>query len=280
MLIGLIDIDSKLPNLALMKISSYHKKLGHRVTLAGPINYGMCDKLYASSLFNDSLESNLPSKALIGGPGFNLNRLPIEIENSDPDYDLYPGCQFSWQRFSTGCVRNCEFCIVHKLEGGIKSASPMKLNPRGKWVYLLDNNFFASENWKESICALKSYKQPVQFEGIDIRVLTDEMVTELNGVKRKSQFHIAWDNPGIDISGMIEKVIPKNIRYKFMCYVLIGFKSSKEEDYYRVMKLREIGVDPFVMPYNKQDEYQRNFARWVNHKAIFKSVRWEDYNLF
>ena len=42
-------------------------------------------------------------------------------------------------------------------------------------------------------------------------------------------------------------------------------------------ELRKLKIDPFVMPYNKKERYQRDFARWVNHKAIFKSVAWEDY---
>jgi len=36
-------------------------------------------------------------------------------------------------------------------------------------------------------------------------------------------------------------------------------------------------IDPFVMPYDKSDAYQKNFARWVNHKAIWRTVKWEDY---
>jgi len=44
-----------------------------------------------------------------------------------------------------------------------------------------------------------------------------------------------------------------------------------------VETLRGLGVNPFVMPFNKQDRYQRRFARWVNHKAIFKSVAWGEY---
>jgi len=36
--------------------------------------------------------------------------------------------------------------------------------------------------------------------------------------------------------------------------------------------------DPFVMPYDKENIYQKRFTRWVNHKAIFNSVKWEDYN--
>ena len=31
------------------------------------------------------------------------------------------------------------------------------------------------------------------------------------------------------------------------------------------------------MPFNKSDPYQKRFARWVNHKAVFKTVKWIDY---
>ena len=62
-----------------------------------------------------------------------------------------------------------------------------------------------------------------------------------------------------------------------MCYVLIGFNSTPFEDYYRVQYLRSENIDPYVMPYNKKDNYQKRFGRWVNHKAIFKTVKWQDY---
>ena len=58
--------------------------------------------------------------------------------------------------------------------------------------------------------------------------------------------------------------------------MLIGFDSTPEEDLYRVEKLREEKVDPFVMPY-KRGPYERAFARWVNHKAIWKTVKWQEY---
>jgi hypothetical protein len=61
------------------------------------------------------------------------------------------------------------------------------------------------------------------------------------------------------------------------CYVLIGYNTTESEDMDRVELLRNLGVNPFVMPYNKANNYQKKFARWVNHKAIFKSVKWENY---
>jgi hypothetical protein len=41
--------------------------------------------------------------------------------------------------------------------------------------------------------------------------------------------------------------------------------------------LNSLKIDPFVMPYNKHDRYQKDFARWVNMKATFKTVKWADY---
>jgi hypothetical protein len=44
-----------------------------------------------------------------------------------------------------------------------------------------------------------------------------------------------------------------------------------------VTRLQEEGIESFVMPFDKTDDYQRRFARWCNFKAIFKTVKWEDY---
>ena len=65
--------------------------------------------------------------------------------------------------------------------------------------------------------------------------------------------------------------------YKITVYVLIGYDSTKEDDHYRVEKLRKLGVNPYVMPYRKSDPYQKSFARYVNHKAIFKSITYKEY---
>lgn len=53
-MIGLIDVDSKIPNLALMKISSYYKSLGEQVEFVqAGVNY---DKIYASTVFTRSYD--------------------------------------------------------------------------------------------------------------------------------------------------------------------------------------------------------------------------------
>lgn len=63
-----------------------------------------------------------------------------------------------------------------------------------------------------------------------------------------------------------------------MCYVLIGYWSTPEEDLYRVMHLQdEFKIDAFVMPFDKFDDYQLNFARWCNNKVLFRTRTWEEY---
>lgn len=277
MRIGLFDIDSKYPNLALMKISTYHKNRGDRIELTTPI-FANHDKYYGSKIFKFSDMPNLPKNTLIGGTGYRVeSKLPEEIEHCQPDYKLYPQCDFSWQRFSTGCIRDCEFCVVRKKEGNLKSVEPMNLNPKGKWIYLLDNNFFASPNWQESILYLMKIGQPVQFEGVDVRILTDKKAEWLNKVRLKGQIHIAWDNPEDALYTQLKEIIKIIPAYKLMCYVLVGFNTNEEQDLYRIEKLRELKIGPFVMPYDKKNLYQKRLARWVNHKAIFAKVKWKDY---
>ncbi len=60
-------------------------------------------------------------------------------------------------------------------------------------------------------------------------------------------------------------------------FVLIGFDTTPEQDLERVTMLADRGCMPYVMPFNRADPYQAKFARWVNHRAIFNTVKWEEY---
>ena len=278
--IGLIDVDGHgFPNIALMKIASYHKSIGDSVEIA---TIGTYEKLYVSKLFDFS-ELNLntlitSNETIIGGSGYNLNiHLPAEIEVCEPDYSIYPMYDFSLQFYSRGCIRNCSFCIVRQKEGYIQSVKPMKLNPNGKRIEVLDNNFFANPEWKFAVEDLISTKQTVNLHGVDVRIMNEEQAYWLNKLKHHKQIHIAWDFPNLDLTPKIKEMTKYIKPYKIMCYVLIGYNSTPEQDLYRIEKLREMGIDPFVMPFNKSNPYQKRFARWVNHKAIFKTVKWENY---
>ena len=278
--IGLIDVDGHgYPNIALMKISDYHKNKGDNVEWA---NIGKYDKTYMSKLFNftKDYECGLGSYGEIikGGTGYDIkSKLDQDIEKSMLDYSIYPMYNFSVQFFSRGCIRKCEFCVVPEKEGLIKAVEPMNLNPKGEWIEVLDNNFFANKDWRESIDYLLKVGQPVNLHGVDVRIINEEQCYWLNKLKHRKQIHIAWDLPNIDILPKLKEMIKYVKPYKIMCYVLIGYNTTKDYDMYRIEKLRELGVSPFVMPFDKSDNYQKRIARWVNHKAIFNSVEFKDY---
>lgn len=285
--IGLIDVDGhNFPNIALMKISSFYKDKGDVVDWVN--HFESYDKVYMSKIFTFSpdeyhhIQCNDISK---GGTGYDIkSKLSCEIENvTNLDYSLYPQYNFSVQFFSRGCIRACPFCLVNKKEGKIHSVEPMNLNPNGKHIEVLDNNFFANPNWKEAVKWLQDAKQPINLHGVDVRIMNEEQAYHLNTLKIKGNIHIAWDNPKDDIIPKIKDMLKWINKNKIICYVLIGYWSTIEQDIERVEKLREIGIKPFVQAYRDFDnertptQYEKDFMYYVNKRQVFNTCKFEDF---
>ncbi len=283
MKIGLIDIEPKIFNTAYMQIAEAYRDSCADVSCAdvswaSPLEYDKYDELFCSSLFTFTDKSQVPDRAVCGGTGYEIKtKLNTGIARSQLDYSIYPKCKTSYIWFSRGCIRNCPFCIVRQKEGTLRPVKHKRINSDGKYITVMDNNFFANPEWQSAIFFLRANQQPVEFQGIDARILTEEMCKKLNTLKHYKQIKIAWDDPYDDLEPKLRKIIQYIKPYKLMCYVLIGYWSTPEQDLRRVETLRGLGIDPFVMPYDKNDPYQKDFARWVNRKEIFKSVKWEDY---
>lgn len=68
-----------------------------------------------------------------------------------------------------------------------------------------------------------------------------------------------------------------------MCYVLIGFNSTVAQDMYRIERLRELGIKPYVMPYRDFEnrrtptQYEKDLAQYVNKPMIFKSCSFAEF---
>jgi len=151
-----------------------------------------------------------------------------------------------------------------------------------KEIILLDNNLTAASltHFRLIMEQLKESGAKVNFsQGLDIRLLTKEHCEALEGVRLLKRLHFAWDNMGDESAVRAGIKLLKKYYHpdKITFYVLIGYNTTPEEDLYRVEILRGLGVNPFAMPYNRKDPYQKKFARWVNHKAIFYSVSWNEY---
>jgi hypothetical protein len=286
--IGLIDVDGhKFPNFALMRISAYHKAKGDVVEWANPL-FGNYDKVYSSKVFTFSPDYDYCGFNCIiekGGTGYDIKKkLPMEIEESTlMDYSIYPQYPFSVQFFSRGCIRHCPFCLVHDKEGGIQSVEPVQLNRGGEWIEVLDNNFFANRDWHNAVDYLLGQNKPVKLHGVDVRIMNEEQAYYLNKLKMKQNIHIAWDLPNLDLTEQLNSMIKHIKPYKITCYVLVGFNSTKEQDMYRLNRLRELKITPFVQPYRdynnlrKPTQYEIDLARWANRMWLFKSMKFEDY---
>lgn len=282
--VRLIDVDSKIPNLALMKLSAYHKGCGDDVDFYSPLMDADADIVYASKVFFSTPDYNyIPDGTIKGGIGYDIDsRLPNEVESYCPDYLLYR-CDYAIGFTSRGCIRNCPFCIVRPKEGGFSITGDIYNFWRGqKRIMLLDNNLTANGNhFRKIINQIIDNHIQVDFnQGLDIRLITPWMARLLSQVRLWKQIHFSFDDVSLEryVRKGIDILITNGVKkYKLMFYVLIGFNSSPAEDIYRIKLLKELGIDPFVMPYDKTDSYQKRLARWVNHKAIFNTVEWNDY---
>lgn len=287
MKIGLIDVDGhNFPNLALMKISAYHKKLGDEVEWF--FGFNSYDKVYMSKVFTftDDFTQIINSQEIIkGGTGYDLKSvLPKEIESMYPDYELYRIKDVAYGYLTRGCPRGCDFCIVEKKEGRFsnKVADLNQFWREQKEIKLLDPNILACKDWKELLQQLINSKAYIDFtQGLDIRLMTEEKAEMLNKMKIK-MLHFAWDNYEFKTYEKLKKYRPllKLNSRKLSVYVLTNFNTTLEQDLERIYKLKELDYNPYVMIYEKWNASKdiRRLQRWVNNKFIFRSCeKFEDY---
>ena len=293
MKIGLIDVDGhNFPNLALMRISAYHKAQGDNVEWW--FGFGQYDRVYMSKVFSFSEDVPDPINAaevIRGGTGYCIslnedgievfdkaknNSLPPEMEKCFPDYSIYPQYDFAVAMTSRGCPRGCSFCHVGAKEGrcAVKVADVSDFWNGQKRIEVLDPNITACREKRDLFRQYRETGAQIVFnQGLDIRLINDDDIADINAMRIKD-LHFAWDNPKDDLEGKF-KYFADNFRRKSnigMVYVLTNFNSTMEENLYRIYTLRDMGYDPYVMVYDKQNAPKeiRRLQRWCNNKIIFK----------
>ena len=293
MKIGLIDVDGHhYPNLALMKLSAWHKAQGD--TVEWWWGWGQYDRVYMSKVFDETYTPDIPepvnaAEIIKGGTGYGLdNRLPDEIEHIYPDYSLCPELtkDTAYGFLTRGCPRGCHFCIVAGKEGrrSVKVADLSEWWRGQKNIVLMDPNILACPDHMELLEQLADSKAWVDInQGADARLLTEENIAALNRVKIK-MIHFAWDL--MEQSDSVLRGLELYARHgvlderKRRVYVLTNYNTSMKENLYRIYKLRELKFDPYVMIYDKPSAPKeiKQLQRWVNNKFIWRSCeRFEDY---
>lgn len=287
----MIDVDShNFPNLALMKISAYHKMRGDDVEWAYPM--ARYDVVYQSKVFDDTYSADIDwipqaDRIVKGGTGYGLdNKLPDEIEHIYPDYDLYPEltCDTAYGYLTRGCPRHCEFCIVGDKEGlrSVKVADLSEFWRGQKNIKLLDPNILCCRERLELLGQLADSRAYVDFtQGLDIRAVNPDVIDLINRIKIK-EIHFAWDNPEQDLTTEFAYYAGA-VKHKphgsyGTVYVLTNFGTRMEENLYRIYTLRDLGYDPYVMIFDKPNAPNeiKRLQRWCNSRVIFKAC--PDFN--
>lgn len=305
--IGLIDVDShNFPNLALMKISAWHKARGDDVEWCVPLMH--YDVVYVSKVFGDEYSTMdmtviQADKIIYGGTGFEIsvengkevythnedNKLPYEIEHMYPDYSLYPDLtkDRSYGFLTRGCPNNCPFCIVSKKEG-FKSQKVADLGEfwnGQKLIKLLDPNILACKDHLELLQQLADSGAWVDFtQGLDARFINEDNIALLKKIKIK-MIHFAFDfmkNEKRIIEGL--KLAKEHLGIDSrdsIVYMLTNYDTTIHDDLYRVRKIKEVGYSPDVRIYRKtslpRPHILRDLQRWCNNRMLYQSSKFFDY---
>lgn len=261
--------DAPKHNLALMKISAWHKSNGDDVMLNAPIF--QADYTYASVLFEKN--TSLFHADEYGGPAMSNNPgddgpLPKDFELLRPDYTLF-GLNYSLGYSYRPCSNSCAFCKVPKFNNpDIDHHSIWEFHdPTMDTICLLNNNTFQDPQWKDTFQEIWDADLFVIDEnGYDLRLLDDEKTDALHRTKFKTPLHFAWDR--IADEPLIRNGLELLTKHKMRStangvYVLIGFNTTEEEDLHRCQIIHDHGLTPYPMPYVRT-EYTKRFKRFIN----------------
>ena len=243
-----------------MKLSGYHKRLGHTVDLKTDyLEFRKYDVVCISKVFTDTpIDDSILQEANVqyGGTGFYFDKAPpleYEIEHGMPDYHLYDAwirtqinngvkeSEFSFYRdysigfMTRGCIRQCKFCVNQNYKQcNLHSHISEFLDPERKKICLWDDNVFACPEWKDVFHELQATGKPFVFrQGLDERLLTDEKCVELfRKSKWTGDYIFAFDN--IKDTPIITKKLDLIRQYtdkwvKF--YVFCGFNHAAPNEY-------------------------------------------------
>lgn len=305
MRIGLIDVDGhNFPNLPLMKISAYHKAKGDSVAWYHQMFSERQDIVYMSKVFG--FTPDFPyyinaEKVIKGGSGYCIetingkevyakskdHELPYEIEHTYPDYSLYPQAtkDTAYGFLTRGCPRGCEFCHVEAKEGNksYKVADLKEFWNGQKNITLCDPNILACPDRVELLTQLRDSGAKVNFnQGLDIRLINEECMALLKQIS-VSMFHFAYDR------WKDKEIVESKLRWfvketgydrhKVEVFILTNFDTTVEQDIHRIQFCREIGIQPYVMIYDKEhaDPIYKRLQRWCNPFIFRKALTFEDY---
>lgn len=293
----LVDADSTIPNLPLMKLSTWHKAQGHEVELLKfnipyyptkkkkeKIIPDTHDLAYCSVVFSDS-KKWIKGSAIFGGSGHSLKSvLPDEIENSEPDYSLYPENDMSYGFLSRGCIRKCSFCAVPQKEGYIRKVANVSDIVRHSKVNFLDNNILALPECEEILKELAERKIKCFFNsGLDIRLVNPDNSLLLYNLNYLGEYLFSFDS--LSYLPVLTEAINlltwrRDWQIKFNIYVNPDMPISETTT--RIIWCKENKCLPYLMrdiscwesPYA---DFFVDLSAWCNQPGFFKNMTFDEF---
>lgn len=296
--IGLIDVDGHgFPNLALMKISAYHKRRGDTVDWYSIFDH--YDIVYMSKVFTHKpdYEQIISNADLIekGGTGYSLTKqLPPEIDMLQPDYSIYPEIdkKTAYGFLTRGCPNKCAWCVVPKKEGTIRpymDVDDIAIDGRNRLI-LMDNNILACDYGLAQLDKIARRGYRVDFnQAMDARLVTDDVAALIARVRFQPVIRFGCDTRAqIEACATaMERIDSHSGRHRrYILYTMIH--GSIRECYERISFWRQPQYLSYVrcqsqpmLDFSKahQDipQWQRDMARWSNRKEIYVSSDFKDY---
>jgi radical SAM superfamily enzyme YgiQ (UPF0313 family) len=300
----LIDVDSQIPNLALMKLYSYFKNKGYHIDFKKLnrsyfsrhnekiiIDASDYEKVFISVIFSNNkniVKVENCDDVVYGGVGYDYTiKLPEEIDCQKEDYSIYPDSKYSYGFITRGCIRNCEFCIVPKSEGRIYKYRNIDDIIQHKQVKFLDNNILAYKDHESILQELIDKKIKCQFnQGLDIRLINERNALLLSKLNYLGEYIFAFDdvkNKSIIERklAIVKKYITGDWRLKFYLYCHPSM-DIKNDVVYRVEWCRENKVLPYLMRNRScwESDYKgfyNDLCAWCNQPHLFKKMTFEEF---
>ena len=315
--IGLIDVDGHgkrkkwganvYPNLALCKLSAWHKARGDVVELYSP--FGRYDIVYMAKVFTFTPDYCYPinnaDKIVRGGTGYDIaSRLPDDVDMTQPDYSIYPYIpdDIAYGFLTRGCPNHCPWCVVPRKEGAIRpymDVDEIAIEGRRKLV-LMDNNILAAGDY-----AVKQLEKIIERgygvdfnQALDARLVTDDMARLLAKVRwMHSLIRFGCDTHKQidDCERAIEMIASHGYRGEFFMYTMIGGNNDLAECHERLMHWRRRlleyrrtkrgnGCYAYAQPYRDPTkhthtipQWQRDMARWCNKRMLFTTIDFKEF---
>ena len=295
--IGLIDVDGhNFPNLALMKLSAYHKSKGDIVEWYNI--FEEYDIVLMSKVFThtpDYTQSIPNAKNIIrGGTGYDIHSsLPEEAEKIIPDYTIYPYIdkKTAYGFLTRGCIRKCQWCIVPQKEGMIRpyqDVDDIAVEKRTNLI-LMDNNILAAEEYGlQQLQKIIERGYRIDFnQAMDARLVTNDIAEILAQIKWLKYIRFGCDTPYQvkECSQAIDMIQKKGYKGEFLLYTMLY--GDIQECYERITYWKDKykgKVTCFGQPYldfttTRQNipQWQKDMARWCIKKEFYKTMDFKDY---